>query len=1399
MERNQNDVNQSQNPSTTTHLNSEQLQQQQQTQQQHTHHHEMNEVELEVQQHLNEEVEAANYETVYVIEDVGSDVSASRAHFVPLTAEYTTDSTNASTSQATVTTSTEPQPQQLSRHYYPRHHYHHHHHHHHQHQPYQRQYACSSSPSAFVAEYEADNGDYQRPQRPYGGHVHHHQMALTCRPHYHHIAQQQQHQQPPPQQSQQQQQQQHPHLHQREQIARPIAPLVRLAERSFNSPLAVEFSQGHHPHHGPHPHAHPHPHPQHHHHQYNPEEYAGFYMVPLQQATQSCNCSSTSNATTPPRTCESCICPTTASEQQQQQQTERSMTAEIHPTSSTNIIFNTQAAATNTERERERDRDEARRHYDEVAASAYSAQLNEDTTNLHLRDEDEVASTTSNSMNTLPTEELESCRGSPFSLVMPAPPNNHDEVSSASEAEHVQFAHTRTTNTTTTTSAAAMKKHKSTTTNVVGSSPTSTSSSSQVSSNHAGSGAASDVGSGVSAEAAAGSSSSRSSSSRNNYVVDLVESTTSSNSFRRLSDDQPSTSHRLRLRDAEYNGRYWQNFDEETYDQPTVAWNLHKSSASTQHSETSQTNANNGEESTSSSPTLNRFHLRYTRTEDRNRGVEEEEEPRSSKVQRLNTNHSGAVHNDNAPVMPPALQRDHQTTINSNGSYVITYAGHQSPPPPPPPLPHRRRRLETITSSDQAQNFVMSDHSQDQLQTVSEVNVQPSTSRGRTGGGVVTNNKTKCTEINIKPPVVLTAPDLQLDWLSDATTTTTDGEDDEVVFVHSSREPILSIDLTADDESALSLEMSSIIEQATSSTTNHHHNHGHHNAIPTAQPTEHPLPPTALPNPRLTPTQVGDDWYGVESLFIPPSVVLSPNNDSYSLAQGPSSSTLPASEPQRAHQSTSGYPVFPFHATEGSTPINSRLWPDPCIDCFMPEQNNESGERAVGSRQPNPNAAISSSAEPSASGNLAMAPHCHSTTSNTGLARLRSVWRSYLTEIPPSSAAIPNPMVPSTLPPIPNSPPPIFIVNPYAVTEHNPTHYNNTASMPPVPSLGLVGVINPNTNVPPPTPLYLSHTLQSDQNPRQMNPPPTHLSMSPGSTTPNANQYHAHPMYHHSHAHSTTRPHDNHNIITHNHHGHTHGMPHNHGLPHTHTHTFRTASGGHGPPPPPYLVHQNLWLRQHNVQEIHRRHMTPTPIDLSSNPLNLTSSFRTRFQQLPNVCSCVHGRNGPVSSLDPAYYPYDSRPQPQNRRCPVLRRPAVHHHMFHHYSPVHVEIDLSTPRIVIGSSIRPPRGATLEIIERNTLPHKYRRVRRPSETDEDAEKCAICLSLFEIENDVRRLPCMHLFHTDCVDQWLVTNKHCPICRVDIETHLNKDAIIATSSGNAENGTNSGWWQPTADC
>lgn len=90
------------------------------------------------------------------------------------------------------------------------------------------------------------------------------------------------------------------------------------------------------------------------------------------------------------------------------------------------------------------------------------------------------------------------------------------------------------------------------------------------------------------------------------------------------------------------------------------------------------------------------------------------------------------------------------------------------------------------------------------------------------------------------------------------------------------------------------------------------------------------------------------------------------------------------------------------------------------------------------------------------------------------------------------------------------------------------------------------------------------------------------------------------------------------------------------------------------------------------------------------------------------------------------------------------------------------------------------RGATQNTIERNTFPHKYKKMKRSDVSDDGLEKCTICLSEFEEEEDVRRLPCMHLFHIECVDQWLATNKRCPICRVDIEAHLTKD-YTATSS------------------
>lgn len=46
-------------------------------------------------------------------------------------------------------------------------------------------------------------------------------------------------------------------------------------------------------------------------------------------------------------------------------------------------------------------------------------------------------------------------------------------------------------------------------------------------------------------------------------------------------------------------------------------------------------------------------------------------------------------------------------------------------------------------------------------------------------------------------------------------------------------------------------------------------------------------------------------------------------------------------------------------------------------------------------------------------------------------------------------------------------------------------------------------------------------------------------------------------------------------------------------------------------------------------------------------------------------------------------------------------------------------------------------------------------------------KCLICQFAYEKEECLRRLPCNHCFHKDCVDQWLQAKDFCPYCRTPI--------------------------------
>ena len=56
-------------------------------------------------------------------------------------------------------------------------------------------------------------------------------------------------------------------------------------------------------------------------------------------------------------------------------------------------------------------------------------------------------------------------------------------------------------------------------------------------------------------------------------------------------------------------------------------------------------------------------------------------------------------------------------------------------------------------------------------------------------------------------------------------------------------------------------------------------------------------------------------------------------------------------------------------------------------------------------------------------------------------------------------------------------------------------------------------------------------------------------------------------------------------------------------------------------------------------------------------------------------------------------------------------------------------------------------------------------------TDLEEATCAICLGDYTLDETIRFLPCQHHFHQECVDQWLLTDKSCPLCKHDIDQPL----------------------------
>lgn len=62
------------------------------------------------------------------------------------------------------------------------------------------------------------------------------------------------------------------------------------------------------------------------------------------------------------------------------------------------------------------------------------------------------------------------------------------------------------------------------------------------------------------------------------------------------------------------------------------------------------------------------------------------------------------------------------------------------------------------------------------------------------------------------------------------------------------------------------------------------------------------------------------------------------------------------------------------------------------------------------------------------------------------------------------------------------------------------------------------------------------------------------------------------------------------------------------------------------------------------------------------------------------------------------------------------------------------------------------------------LSHMYLQLSEEEKHPFVLQQCCICLQLFEVEEEMVQLSCLHVYHRSCIQRWFRESPTCPICR-----------------------------------